>query len=257
MAGRRARTRSGRRRRTRGRRPPRPLDQSALWKRVRICSGSVTAVERFRSVLPLKAIRVDCIVTLRSRSACLSESKSTTNRTASLKAGSLVNVSTIGCCARQFGHHDAVTNTIMGLPASWACSSACLLYFDTGPAEVTIGVESARATRSATKRVMGPPAGLGRGLIGRALSAEHLQQSLLQLGGHSRCGQLAGGGDRGFVGVHEGDAGGAAVDVPFEELDGALRQRPVEVVAEKLGDLPTLDLGRARAATALGHRHRL
>jgi hypothetical protein len=43
--------------------------------------------------------------------------------------------------------------------------------------------------------------------------------------------------------------------VKLEQLANVARQRPVEVITEQLGDLPTLELGFAASRPAASHGH--
>src|SRR2546427_384130 len=71
--------------------------------------------------------------------------------------------------------------------------------------------------------------------------AEAGNQPFLQLGRDVDLTELAGGVDRPAVGVNEGDARGAALDVPLQQLERLSGKGSLEILAQELGDLPTLD----------------
>ena len=61
--------------------------------------------------------------------------------------------------------------------------------------------------------------------------------------------EFSGGVDRSSVRVDECDARRAAVDVEIDELTRVRRQRALEIIAEQVGNLPALDLGRPSGPT--------
>jgi len=77
--------------------------------------------------------------------------------------------------------------------------------------------------------------------MGGLLVSQNGQQSLLQLGGDLDLSELGRRAHGAAVRVDEGDAGGAALDVPLEELSRRFGKAPVEIVTEEVGDLPTFD----------------
>jgi thiol-disulfide isomerase/thioredoxin len=81
--------------------------------------------------------------------------------------------------------------------------------------------------------------GSARGLAG----AEDAEETLLQLGRDRGLAKLLRDIDGAAVGVHEGHAGGAALDVPLDQLAGLGRDRAGDVVAEELGDLSAFHPG--------------
>src|SRR6267143_6613792 len=65
--------------------------------------------------------------------------------------------------------------------------------------------------------------------------------------------QFSSGVDRSSVRVDEGHAGWAAVDVEGDQLPRVAGQAAVKIVAEQVGDLPTLDLGWFPGALDCNH----
>ena len=93
--------------------------------------------------------------------------------------------------------------------------------------------------------------GLTRGVV-----PQDSQEALLQLRGNLHVLELGRCIDGAPVGVHECDAGPAPLDVPLQQFAGRFRERSVVLVAQQVGDLPTLYRRGARLS-ALGHRFTL
>jgi len=72
--------------------------------------------------------------------------------------------------------------------------------------------------------------------------SEDLQQARAELGGNLHVREPARRANGVSVGVDERDAGRAAVDVEIDQFAETIREGAVQVVAEQLGDLTTLDL---------------
>jgi hypothetical protein len=75
------------------------------------------------------------------------------------------------------------------------------------------------------------------------------EQALLELRGDLYFLQLGRGVHRASVGVDEGHAGAAPLDMPFEELARRFRKAPIEIIAQEVGYLPTFDRGGQRGVT--------
>jgi len=72
------------------------------------------------------------------------------------------------------------------------------------------------------------------------------QETLLQLPRYLDFLQLGGRVDGAAIRVDECDTRAASLDVPLEQFARRFGEAPVEIVTEEVGDLPTLDGGRAR-----------